>query len=147
MQRRPLAHYAPPLLLVATCMGGCPQPVALAGEPQPPAEGYDPVIALDPETLDFGAVQIGAESGAEVEVCNVGGGTLEILGIEADQGEAFSARALGAGTVQPNQCTSFEAVFAPQSAGAAEDTLWVESNDPVEAFVAVAVTGEGVDPE
>jgi hypothetical protein len=144
MQRHPLTRYAPPLLLVASCAGGCPQPTRLAGEPQPPDEGYDPAIALDPDTVDFGPTPIGAEAVEEVEICNVGGGTLEVLGIEADVGEAFSARALGAGTVEPAQCTSFEAVFAPVGVGVAEDTLWVESNDPVNAFSGVALSGEGV---
>ena len=112
--------------------------------PHDPVVDGTPDIALDPESLDFGIAALGAEVLAEVGICNQGGSALEILDVAVDEGEAFGVEALGEDELQPGLCTSAALVFAPTTEGAAEDLLWVESNDPEEPFAAVDLFGEGV---
>ncbi|MFH1463896.1 MAG: hypothetical protein ABIO70_05895 [Pseudomonadota bacterium] len=150
MRRRPLARYVPPTLLVATCLAGGPSVTSCAedgGMPFPtepgPGDLEGPDIVVEPEAVGFGAVAIGSVATEEVQICNAGDEGLLVLGIEADEGEAFSASAPLTESLAPGACTTFEVIFTPVAVGQAEDTLWVESDDPDHAYVSVALSGEG----
>ncbi|MFQ5652268.1 MAG: choice-of-anchor D domain-containing protein [bacterium] len=107
----------------------------------------DPDIAVEPASLDFGAVQLGAGVERTVMVRNDSLGmlevdTTEITGTAASDWQMTSGGApfsLLAGEVH-----TIKLRFVPGSEGAKEARLSIHSNDPDEATVSVSLRGTGV---
>ncbi|MFH1463897.1 MAG: hypothetical protein ABIO70_05900 [Pseudomonadota bacterium] len=141
MQRRPLARYVPPLLLVASCAEGGPPP------DEPRISGGlsdgDPNIVIYPELIDFGGVPEGEEAVEEVTVSNDGDDDLHIQNMELEQGEALAISGVQSVLVQPGGDTTFEVFFAPEWGDVVEDYVLVDSDDPDQPVTRVPVTGRG----
>jgi hypothetical protein len=139
MQRRPLARYVPPLLLVASCAEG-----------GPPADEYDidgllddgePNIVIYPELIDFGAVPAGTEAAEVVTIANDGEGDLHIQNMELEDGEDLAITGVQSVLVQPGGYTTFEVIFSPEQGDVIEDELVIDSDDPNQPVTRVPVTG------
>jgi hypothetical protein len=104
-----------------------------------------PDLAVAPDTLDLGTVELGSAGSDSVTLTNRGGGVVEITSIEVRPGGPFR--------VEPRGCTVdtqlpggascvVDVAFTPTSAGDATATLvvgWDGTDVPVE----VALTGAG----
>jgi hypothetical protein len=103
-------------------------------------DGDTPDILVQPATLNFGAVQIGETIPKTLEICNVGGGTLELnslyfqqLGVAPGE-EEF--RALGSGVPSPDNiislaagdCHELDVAYTPVNPSKDEGTLLIGSN-------------------
>lgn len=142
MHRRPLARYAPSLLLVACAACFEKEDTGrLVGDMAPP-EGPD--IEVDPTSLDFGAVMVGETETAEISVCNQGTEDLHIADTALAGGEPFSLGALEADVIAFQDCTTLVIEFAPSAIDTFTDTLTIASDDEDEPITEVALQGLGV---
>jgi len=119
------------------------------GTPEPP-----PAIAVNPGSINFGAVPLQYFIGIAVSVANTGpceplNATLTVSGNDfvLTTGDPttlpMSSPPLGA-SVPPNTSQSFTVVFAPTAMGAANGTLTISSDDPSNPTITVPLTGNGV---
>ncbi|MFB6228520.1 MAG: choice-of-anchor D domain-containing protein, partial [Halobacteriales archaeon] len=90
-----------------------------------------PSIAVDPDQIDFGEVNVNDTATESVTVTNEGNATLAIssVGISGADAGAFSVVSEGSDTVAPGETTTIEVEFAPDSAGDFSAQLDIESND------------------
>lgn len=109
--------------------------------------GVEPDIDVDPETLWFGAVELGSEVTLSVDVNSRGLGDLRVTDIDfaATEASAF-AITLPEGVTLPTTLVSgtgfsFDVTFAPTDDTAWEGSLLVTSNDPDEPAVEVRLLG------
>jgi sugar lactone lactonase YvrE/P pilus assembly chaperone PapD len=103
-----------------------------------------PDIDVTPTSLDFGSVAVGQSKDLMLTVRNTGTTPLTVSSITSSNMQ-FSA---------PSPLTPFKLVagaqqsvtvrFAPTAGGTTNGTLTINSNDPDEAMVSVAVTGSGM---
>lgn len=105
----------------------------------------DPDIEISPTLHDFGAVGVDTVHTVTVTVANVGGGPLDITGVEyasTDDTVLYLSDdgALG-GTLGPGERRELEVTFAPTTLGGWEGTLTVASDDPDEAEVIAVQSG------
>jgi parallel beta-helix repeat protein len=111
-----------------------------------------PDIAVSPTTLSFDTVTIGESVTANVTVINTGVATLNVTTTELS-GPNASAFTLTDGSapfsLAPGESHNVTVQFAPDAPGEKQATLTIESTDPNEATVAVALTGtaQAVFPE
>ncbi len=125
--------------------------VALSGlgTPEPP-----PAIAVNPGSIDFGAVPLQYFIGIAVTVANTGpcemlNATLAVTGAAfvLTTGNPTTLPMTNApmnAVVPPNMSQSFTVVFAPTAMGPANGALTITSNDPNNPTVTVPLTGNGV---
>ena len=103
-----------------------------------------PDIAVDPLSYDFGDLFLGATATTQVVVRNIGTDLLTISSITIDDG-AFtadqSAFALAPGATQIVNVTFNPAVVQPYTA-----TMAVNSDDPTDPVMNVALSGAALDP-
>ena len=104
----------------------------------------DPVIAVNPESVDFGEVFVGASRTETVTIFNEGTGPLEITEVSVDN-DAFSVDvdADSSFTVGLGDSTQVAVTFMPDEVGPETGTLTIESNDPETGTITVALSGEG----
>ncbi|MBN1334535.1 MAG: choice-of-anchor D domain-containing protein [Deltaproteobacteria bacterium] len=111
----------------------------------PTTEG--PAITVDPETLDFGMLAVGASADQDVDICNDGDEPLAITAIEIGQVSApFTSSSILDPVVQVGACATVTVTFAPLSAAVWDTRLWVHTNDPVTPRAGVVLTGTGGAP-
>jgi hypothetical protein len=107
-----------------------------------------PVISVSPLSLDFGPMNVGAEtSPLPVTVANVGCadlsvGTLYLSGSDVDQFRIQNDGCSGQ-AISPGGSRRVEVVFRPTSVGTKSATLVIPSNDPDRPEVQISLTGTG----
>jgi subtilisin family serine protease len=103
-----------------------------------------PDIVLSSDSLDYGAVYIGASATDSLGVKNDGTDTLKIGSVSLD-GLDFTADT-AAFNLSPGETRKLAITFAPTSAGLIAGTLTVNSNDPNDSVLVIPLTGEGLLP-
>ncbi len=113
----------------------------------------EPVIAVEPESLDLGAaVAVGSPDdelavSAILLIRNVGTATLLLkdMDLEDDEG-SFTLGAVSSPSIAVDGDIEVQVTFNPLTIGPHEDALRIESNDPVQDVVVVELFGRGVPP-
>lgn len=104
-----------------------------------------PEIAVCPDTVDFGQVELGEAATVIVTVTNLGDGTLVLHEVGLSNALAFSLEPLSLPLqVATNATADLVLTFAPTSEAMYMTELGILSNDGAETFVSVAIQGEGV---
>lgn len=110
-----------------------------------------PTISVVPLSIDWGAVPLGWARAVPVEISNAGRGALEVRGVDFVLGSStvFTLRSrpdlpveLGHG-----ERLRVEVEFRSEAAASFSGTLAIESNDPDQPFVDVALAGRGASCE
>lgn len=120
-----------------------PSNVAVAKTPANPVP-VNPVIVVDPTSLDFGSVRVTQSGTKTVTVTNGGGSDLIISAINGPSG-AFSIvdkPALPV-TIPTTQSITLTVKFAPVATGPTSGSFSIQSNDPGQPLVSVNLTGVG----
>jgi hypothetical protein len=108
----------------------------------------DGVVLADiqvPASLGFGSVTIITTASQQLQIDNVGTGTLDVTGISSDH-PAFVPQQTTA-AVAPGGMALIDVEFTPLATGSIAGTLTITSNDPDEPSVGVPVSGVGVEPD
>ncbi len=106
-----------------------------------------PNIAVNPDSVDFGTVQVDGSKSDTLMVSNVGTDTL-VLSQATYGGPPFNVSLLGTypHSIPPGGLSKIIVQFQPSSAGAVSDTVRINSNDPDTPVFEVPLAGEGVAP-
>jgi len=100
-----------------------------------------PYIDVSADSLDFGIVTIGADSMKTLVVTNIGNVFLTVTDIYTNTDE-YSVNSTGF-NLEPEENQVLEITFAPGYEGVILDTLFIESNDPINPVYPVSLQGEG----
>ena len=120
-----------------------PSNVAFAQTPPSPIP-VNPVIVVDPTSIDFGSVRVTQSDTKTVTITNAGLSNLIVSAI-SDPGGPFTIvnkPALPV-TIPSTQSVTFSVRFAPVFIGRVNADFTIQSNDPNAPFTAVALTGVG----
>lgn len=107
--------------------------------------GPHPRIHLDPEHIDFGAVDPDDddEHVDVVTVTNAGEADLHIQNIELDDPDLpFAITAIQSVLVSPDNSTRFEVIFDPDSVGSWQGLVLIDTDDPDLPLAEVLLQGE-----
>ncbi|KMQ75080.1 choice-of-anchor D domain-containing protein [Marinobacter subterrani] len=105
-----------------------------------------PEIAVTPEAVDLGRVQVGQSTSAQVTVSNGGNETLLINSVTLQGADASQfLQTNNCTTVAPDQSCTVELSFTAASAGARSAQLIIGSSDPESPELTVPVSVEGFD--
>lgn len=139
-------------LLVLFLLGGCSE-YGVSGKPGDGAVDSGvaawPEIQVAPSAVDFGAVPVdaGPADPAPVWIKNIGDAPLHLSSLTVDGGGGvFTVTALETSVLSPEEHTEVLVGFEPAMAGVVGASLWVESDDPDQPRVEVALQGEGTQP-
>jgi hypothetical protein len=99
------------------------------------------ILAVEPDTLNFGSVLVGRSSEAELLLRNSGTDSLVVISVLSPSG--FSTVATLPWILSPNSEVSIPVTFTPALALDYSDTLWVVSSAPASPAM-VIVTGTGL---
>jgi len=106
------------------------------------AEDPVPDIDVDPLAVAFGNVDIGQSSSSTVTVYNVGGATLDVTAISLSGSTDFSWLSANLpGTISPAGSRTIMVTYTPTDEVADLGMLTIDSDDPDEPSVVVALTG------
>ena len=122
---------------VNTNLAGSPTAIPLTGT------GTQAGISVTPSSVAFGNVADGTGSTQAITLKNTGTANL-VVSSESITGAGFSVAGFTAQTLTPNSTMSFNAVFAPTSAGAVSGTITVTTN--LASPTTIALTGTGAAP-
>ncbi|MFC7232787.1 Ig-like domain-containing protein [Saliphagus sp. GCM10025308] len=106
----------------------------------------EPDVDVAPETVDFGAVEVGENVTANVTVSNVGGGPLTVddAAVTGPDAGVYTVTDGGSSTtVAAGESSTVTLKFAPTATGSADATLELLTDDPDEPSVSVALSGNG----
>lgn len=104
-----------------------------------------PEIAVSPDVVEFGQVELGEAATDIVTVSNLGDGILTLYGVELSATPGFTLEPLSLPLhIATNATTDLVLTFAPAAEAPYVAELTLLSNDGDETYVAVAVQGEGV---
>jgi len=101
-----------------------------------------PDIALQPRSLSFGAVAVGATGQGLIVVANRGTSVLEVV---ARAGAPAFIATPASLSVEPGQTEALEVRFRPEYLGEHTEILWIHSNQPGRSKITVPLNGTGVD--
>jgi hypothetical protein len=121
-----------------------PSNIAFAQTPPSPIP-VNPVIVVDPTSIDFGSVRITQSDTRTITITNGGAANLIISSI-GDPGGQFSIvnkPALPL-TIASTESATLSVRFAPVFVGPANASFAIGSNDPINPVVNVSLTGIGV---
>ena len=107
-------------------------------------EQLDPDVFVDPGSMDFGTVTVGAASEQTLTVHNVGGGTLNVASVALEDGSLGFAVESFTGGLLADEEWELAVTFEPQELGPAEDVVLVASDDPDEPVVEVPISAVDV---
>jgi centrosomal CEP192-like protein/HYDIN/CFA65/VesB family protein len=109
-------------------------------------EGVAPgTLSPNPSSLAFGSIQVGSNNSQSETVTNTGGSAVTISQATAS-GTGFSVSGVNLPvTLAANQSVTFNAIFAPSSAGAATGTLSIVSSDS-NSPLSIPLSGTGLAP-
>ncbi len=99
----------------------------------------EPVMSVQPSSLDFGEVALDGTVSEVLEIANTGTGALEITGIESDN-TAFTVDPATA-IIPPQGSAQVTVTFAPGEYGDYSGAITVAGDDPVNSLLSVAVSG------
>jgi hypothetical protein len=103
-----------------------------------------PVADVSPLSLDFGAVTDGSSAPRTFTVGNVGTAALTVtVAVATGTSAEFSAAPVSF-SVAPGSSTVVTATYAPVDVGADAGSLLVQTNDPLQPSIPVALSGSGV---
>ena len=122
---------------VNTNLAGSPTAIPLTGT------GTQPGISVTPSSVSFGNVADGTGSTQAITLKNIGTGNLTVSS-ESVTGTGFSVTGFTAQTLTPNSTMTFNAVFAPTTAGAVSGSITVNTN--LASPTTIALTGTGTAP-
>ncbi|OZG70740.1 hypothetical protein BTA51_24450 [Hahella sp. CCB-MM4] len=103
-------------------------------------------IELSAEEIDFGVIEIGNSAERTLTVTNTGGASLNVTSVALANNGDFIITGTDCDIVAPEGSCSVTMTYTANSSDASSDVLTIESNDPDEASVAVALSGSGRDP-
>ncbi|WP_033416699.1 choice-of-anchor D domain-containing protein [Hahella ganghwensis] len=103
-------------------------------------------IVLSDESLDFGAIEIGTSSEKTLTISNLGGASLNISNVSLANNSDFQITSTDCDIVAPDANCSVTMTYTANSTDTSSDVLTIESNDPDQASVTVALSGSGKDP-
>lgn len=109
---------------------------------EPDGDTLPPILACD-SSIDFGGVDIGVEENATLVIYNEGDQDLRIDGITLTGDAAFTLGNISGVLVPPAQNQGLQVHFAPTRSGTVTGEITIESNDPEQPTVEVAVSGTG----
>ena len=107
-----------------------------------PAPTPTQLLAPSPASLSFGSVNVSASNSLGVTLTNSGNSSVTISGVTT-KGTGFTASAMGAVTVAPNETATLTVMFNPTTAGAVSGTVSVASN-ATNSPASISVSGTGV---
>ena len=108
-------------------------------------EGSGPDIAVNPPLKNYGDIQVGALSSQTFTVTNEGTGDLNVSSVSIlGNGDFNITSGGGAFTLVPGSTRDITVQFSPSSVGAKSDTLRLQSNDPEQNKLDVALSGSGI---
>ncbi|MGA9632042.1 MAG: choice-of-anchor D domain-containing protein [Candidatus Acidiferrales bacterium] len=119
---------------VSTSLSGSPTVITLTGA------GTQPGISVTPSSVSFGTVADGTTGTQAITVKNTGTANL-VVSSESVTGAGFSVTGFTAQTLTPNSSMSFDAVFAPTSAGSASGGILISTNLSGPTTISLAGTG------
>lgn len=125
-------------IFVSTNLPNSPTAIALTGT------GTQPAMSVTPSSVSFGTVADGTGSTQAITLRNTGNANL-VVSSESVTGTGFSVVNFTAETLTPGSSMSFNAVFAPASAGAVSGSISVSTNLPASP-TAIPLSGSGADP-
>jgi len=99
-------------------------------------------IAVSVESLDFGAVAVGQEQRAFIEIRNDGHDPLALSSITLR--EPFHASRRGR-WIEPGRTLSLPVVFSPSEVGERSDFMLISSNDPETGLLSIPLRGRGLE--
>jgi Abnormal spindle-like microcephaly-assoc'd, ASPM-SPD-2-Hydin/HYDIN/CFA65/VesB-like, Ig-like domain/Cep192 domain 4 len=123
---------------VSTNLPASPTAIALTGT------GAQPAMSITPSSVSFGSVADGSNSSQIITVQNTGTVNLVVSSATAT-GTGFSVTGFTAQTVTSGNSMTFNAVFAPTSAGSASGSVSLSTNVPGSP-TSIALTGTGTQP-
>lgn len=104
-----------------------------------------PDLAVEPLSVDFDGVFLGATPAASVILRNIGTDVLTVSGLSVSDG-AFTFTPPAPLTLAPRQSQTLTVTFAPTTVQMYAATLSVASDDPDTPLLAVALAGQGLEP-
>lgn len=104
----------------------------------------EPEISVDPQSVDFGKIQVGTSASTDITVSNVGDEVLYINGVSLD-GAASSdfLQTHDCAMLTQDQACTITVTYTAPAAGISTANLVIESDDPDANVVDVALQGEG----
>jgi hypothetical protein len=105
--------------------------------------GTQPQISATPNSAAFGNVSTGTNNTQTITISNGGSGSLTISSVSVT-GAGFSFTGISAPvTIAAGKNASFNAVFAPTSAGAASGSITIANNSPTPS-INIPLSGTGI---
>jgi Cep192 domain 4/HYDIN/CFA65/VesB-like, Ig-like domain/Protein of unknown function (DUF1573) len=120
---------------VFTNLPGSPTAISLTGT------GANPAMSITPSSVSFGSVVDGTNNSQTITVKNTGTVNL-VVSSQSVTGAGFSVTGFTARTVTPNNSMSFNAVFAPATAGSVTGSISLGTNVPGSP-TAIGLSGTG----
>jgi len=104
-----------------------------------------PDIALSTDAVDFGEVGLGSTGSQDVEIQNMGGGTLEILSASLVDGDddVFAVQGGEGLSIDGGQASTLTLTCEPEEEGAQDGEVQIRSNDEDEAQVYITLSCTG----
>ena len=100
-----------------------------------------PRLEVTPASIDFGALAVGATSDVRTIVARNVGDALLSVGDATVEGAGFTLVAGSGALLAPDESTTFDVVFVPDSVGPWDGLAHLTSDDPAQPEVAVPLTG------
>ncbi len=120
--------------------------VSLTGTGVPP-----PVINVNPTSIDFGNVMVNTSVVRTITISNTGSADLEITyvgnisqPVSIAPGQTNPCPANTPFVLAPNQSCTYDLTFAPTQPGSISMQLLIRSNDPVNGYLYVSITGNAI---
>ncbi len=120
--------------------------VSLTGTGVPP-----PVISVNPTSVDFGNVMVNTSVVKTITISNTGSANLEITyvgnisqPVSIAPGQTNPCPANTPFVLSPNQSCTYDLTFAPTQAGSISMQLLIRSNDPINGYLYVNITGNAI---
>ncbi|MDP8238733.1 MAG: choice-of-anchor D domain-containing protein, partial [Candidatus Hatepunaea meridiana] len=103
----------------------------------------EPDIAVEPDPLEFGGVNVDASSELQMTIHNNGNGILTVSDISVE-GDYFTVEFNEQFTIEPDSQTDVSVQFVPEEEGDFAGVVTVTSDDPDDGTVTINLTGTGV---
>jgi len=121
-----------------------PSNIAFAQTPPNPIP-VNPVITVDPISIDFGSIRVTQSDTKTITITNAGGADLIVSAIGDPGGQFAIINKPGLPlTITSGQSTTLNVRFAPVFTGTATGSISIQSNDPITPLVTVNLSGVGV---
>jgi Putative metal-binding motif len=107
-------------------------------------EDKAPALAVDPLSMDFGAVEVGAEGVLPLTLTNSGGGSIAILSVSVTEGsDIWSVERAEEDAISAGASVAVDVIMAPEEEGDFTGTLLVRTDLDEEGTIEVALLGSG----